>query len=144
MRHNQMMLGIDSDLYVVTDNARAAAARRHRAAVGIGQRDLLVRRSQHLLLVNRQLTHFLLQLRQLLLEPCYFRGQRFCRLLSVRRVKLAQIAGDALLQLGTPPLHLRLCEVLVPIVNGFELAPARRRQQTHLAAELDELRTYLA
>jgi hypothetical protein len=36
---------------------------------------------------------------------------------------LAQVARDALLKLSTPPLHLRLCEVLVPIVYGFELAP---------------------
>src|ERR1700756_6055902 len=119
-----MMLGVDSDLHVVTDNARAAAARCHRAAVGIGQGDLLVGRSKHLLLVDGKLAHFFLQFRQLLLEPCYLRGQRFCRLLPVRGVKLAQIAGDALLQLSTPPLHLRLCEVLVPMFTALNLLPS--------------------
>jgi hypothetical protein len=44
MRNNKMILRIDSDLYVVADNAGAAATRRHRSGIGIGQRDLLVRR----------------------------------------------------------------------------------------------------
>ena len=34
----------DGHLHIVADNARAASARRHRAAVGIGQRDLLIGR----------------------------------------------------------------------------------------------------
>ncbi|KRQ17698.1 hypothetical protein AOQ71_00055 [Bradyrhizobium manausense] len=69
-------------------------------------------------------------------------------LLSVGRVKLAQIAGDALLQLSAPPFHLRAREVPVPVVHGLELAPidgdAGRREKTHPAAELDKARTYLA
>ena len=48
MGDNQMMLGIDCDLDVVADDARAPAAGRHRAGIGIGQRDLLVRGRQHL------------------------------------------------------------------------------------------------
>jgi hypothetical protein len=64
----------------------------------------------------------LLQLRQLLGEPRYLRRQRLRRLLSIGRVKLAQIARNALLQPGTPTLHLRPREVLVPIVHGLELA----------------------
>jgi hypothetical protein len=101
---------------------------------------LLIGRRKHLLLVDGKLAHFLLQFRQLLLEPCYVRSQRFCRLLPVRRVKLAQIAGDALVQLSTPPLHLRLCEVPVPIVHGFASIDgnARRREKAHLTAEFDK------
>ena len=148
MRHNQMVLGIHGDLHVVADDAGTAAARRHRTAVGIGQRDLLVRRRKHLLLVDGKLAHLLLQLCQLLGKPRHLRGQRLRRLLPVGRVKLAQIARDALLQLGTPPFHLRPCEVLVPVVHGLELAAidgnARRREKAHLAAEFDEARTYLA
>jgi hypothetical protein len=109
---------------------------------------LLVRRREHLLLVNHKLAHLLLQLRQLLGKPCYLRGQRLRRLLPVSRVKLAQIARDALLQLGAPPFHLRPCEVLIPVVHGFELAAidgdTRRHEETHLSAEFDEARTYLA
>src|SRR3974377_1777774 len=104
-------------------------------------------RPKQLLLVNSKLARFLLQLRQLLGEPCYVRGQRLARLLPVGRVKLAQIACDALLQLGTPPFHLRPCEVLVPVVHGFELAAidgdARRREKRHLTAEPDETPPYL-
>jgi hypothetical protein len=105
MRHNQMVLGIDGDLQVVADDAGTTPARRHRTAVGIGQRDLLVRRSKHLLLVNGKLAHFLLQLRQFLGKPRHLRGQCLRRLLPVGRVKLAQIARAALLQLG-PPLFI--------------------------------------
>ena len=47
---------------------------------------------------------------------------------------------NALLQLGSPPLHLRPCEVPVPVVDGLELAAmdrdARRRDKAHLTAEL--------
>src|SRR5947207_13702917 len=50
-----MMLGIDSNLHVVADDAGTAAAGRHRTAVGIGQRDLLVGRGKHLLLVDSSL-----------------------------------------------------------------------------------------
>jgi hypothetical protein len=109
---------------------------------------LLVRRSEHLLLVNGKLAHLLLQLRQLLGKPCCLRSQRLRRLLPIGRVKLAQIARDTLLQLGTSPFHLRSREVLVPIVHGFELAAidgdARPREKAHLTAEFDEARTYLA
>jgi len=51
VRHNQVMLGVDGDLHVVTDDAGTAAARCHRATVGIGQGDLLIGRGKHLLLV---------------------------------------------------------------------------------------------
>ena len=78
----------------------------------------------------------------------HLRGQRLRRLLSVGCVKLARIARDTLLQLRTPPLHFRPCEVLVPVVHGLELAAidgdARLREKTHLAAEFDEARAYLA
>ena len=148
MGNDQVMIGIHSDLHVVADDARAAAAGCHRATVGVGQRYLLVGRSQHLLLVDGKLAHLLFHLRQLLLEPCHLRGQRFGRLLPVGGVKLAQIAGNALLQLGTPPLHLCPREVPVPVVHGLELAAidgnARRREKAHLTAKLNEARTDLA
>jgi hypothetical protein len=43
------VLGIDGDLHIVADNARALAAGRHRAGIGIGQRDLFVGRCLNLL-----------------------------------------------------------------------------------------------
>src|SRR5262245_2019789 len=63
MRDDQMVLGIDGYLHVVTDHSGPAPTRRHRAAVGIGQGDLLIGRDKHLLLVDDKLAHFLLQLR---------------------------------------------------------------------------------
>src|SRR5919198_62501 len=68
MCHNQMMFGVDSHLNIVADDTGAAAARCHRTTVAVGQRDLLIGRSKHLLLANRKLAHLLLQLRQLLFE----------------------------------------------------------------------------
>jgi len=92
-----MMLGIDGELHVVADTGTATALR-YRAAVGIGQGDLLIGRSKHLLFVDIKLAHLGPQLCQLLGEPCYLRGQRLRRFLPVGRVELAQIARDALLQ----------------------------------------------
>jgi hypothetical protein len=93
MRHNQMMLGIHGDLHVVADDAGTTPARGHRTTVGIGQ------------------------LRQFLGKPRHLRGQCLRRLLPVGRVKLAQIARDALLQLGTTPFYFRPREVLVPTAS---------------------------
>jgi hypothetical protein len=41
--HDQMMLGINRNLHVVTQNARATATCGHRSQVRIGERDLLIR-----------------------------------------------------------------------------------------------------
>ena len=55
---------------------------------------------------------------------------------------------EQMLVLSTPPLHLRLCEVLVSIVHGFELAAvdgnARGREKANLTAELDKACTDVA
>src|SRR5262249_53755739 len=40
--HDQMVLGVDGDLYIVADGSGAFAAGSHRTGVGIGQLDLLV------------------------------------------------------------------------------------------------------
>ena len=42
MCDDQVMFGIDSDLHIVADHAGAAPAGRHRAAVRIGEPDLLI------------------------------------------------------------------------------------------------------
>ncbi len=143
-----MMLGIDRDLHIVAHHAGAAAACRHRTTVGIGQRDLLIGRSKHLVLVDRKLADFFLQLDQLLVEPRHLRGQSLRRLLPVSRVELAQIPRHAILKLRTPPLHLCTREVFVPIVDCLELAAVDSDtcsgEKTHLAAELDKTRAHLA
>src|SRR5713101_3331514 len=50
-----MVHGVDRDLHIVADDARATPTRCHRAAVGISARDLAVGRGQHLLLVGCEL-----------------------------------------------------------------------------------------
>ena len=57
---------------------------------------------------------------------------------------MCQIACHALLQLLPPALDFRLREVLVAVIHCFELAAIDRdaglREQSHLAAHLDEAR----
>src|SRR5271166_2051361 len=52
----------DPDLHVIANHARPAPARRHGAGIGIGERDLLVRRGEHLLLDGVELFHLLADL----------------------------------------------------------------------------------
>src|SRR5205823_4288439 len=63
-------------------------------------------------------------------------------------VELLQIAGDTLLDLRQPTLHLGTREILVTGVDRFELAAvngyARVRQQAKLSAKRDKPRTHLA
>ena len=68
MRNNQMMLGVDGNLNIVANDARAATAGRHRAGIRIGQRYLLVRRGKHSHLENLEPLHLLLQLLDLLFK----------------------------------------------------------------------------
>src|SRR5258706_14763311 len=67
--------------------------------------------------------------------------------LAIGGVELAQIARNALLDLRQTPFHLSLRVVVVARVHRLELAAvdrdARFRQQPHLAAQGDELRTDL-
>jgi hypothetical protein len=54
----------------------------------------------------------------------------------------------ALFELRASSLHLRPCEVLVAIVDGFGLAAidrhSRRCEKTHLPANLNKARTHFA
>ena len=69
-------------------------------------------------------------------------GKRLRRLLPVGRLELAEVARNALFQLCATALHLALREVPVAIVDRLELGAvdgdARRREQSQLAAQLDE------
>jgi hypothetical protein len=68
MRNDQMMLGVDGDLDVVAHDAGTTGAGRHRAGIGVGQRDLLVRCGEHLYLETLEPLHLLLQLLDLLFQ----------------------------------------------------------------------------
>src|SRR5262249_5443774 len=72
MCHDQMMLGVHCGLHVVADDPRASTARRHGAAVGIGQRNLLLGRGLHLSLDRLELRHLRLQLLKLSLRWVFF------------------------------------------------------------------------
>src|SRR3979490_88277 len=137
-----MMLRIHGDLHVVADDARAASARRHRTRIRVGQGNLLIERSEHLLLDRSQALDLARELGKLLLEMPCLGGKCFRGLLQIGGVELAQIPRHALLDLSKAALHLRAREVLVAVVHSFELAAvdgdARRRQKTNLSAKCDE------
>ena len=152
VRDDQMVRRINGRLHVVADHAGAAPAGCHRAGIGIGEGYLLIGRGEHLFLDRLEALHLFFELDELLLEP-RGPGRKLLRrrltggCLAIGRVELAQIARDAVLDLRQPPLHLPFREVVVAAVDGFELAAIDRnagfRQQPHLPAQGDELRTDL-
>src|SRR3977135_1100509 len=105
-------------------------------------------RGQHLLVDRFQALHLGRQLGKLLLEVRRLRSEGFRWFLQVGGVAPAQIPRYALLDLSKPALHLRAGEILVAIVDPFELAAvdgdARLRQKAYLSANGDELRAHLA
>jgi len=94
VRHDQVMLRIDHGLHVVADHAGILAARRHGSRVGIGQGNLLVRRSMHGGFQRLVLAHLLAQRGDLVLQPRRL-GFSHLAFLTVRRLQRRQIALDA-------------------------------------------------
>ena len=115
-----MVLSIDRDLHVVPDDAGTAPARRHRAGVRIGERDLLVGRGEHLFFDRREAPHLTFEFREFLLETRRLERERLRRLLPIGRVELAEIARNAPFKLCPAPLHLSACEVPIAVVHGFK------------------------
>ena len=143
-----MMPSLDGNLAIVAHHAGATAAGRHRAGIGVGQRDLLVRRGKHVHLESREPPHLCLELLDLLFEAARLGFERLGWLLPVGSVELLQITRHALLDLRHPPLHLGPREVPVAVVHRLELAAVDRdaglRQQPHRAAQRNKARTHLA
>src|SRR5438552_2859138 len=142
MSNNEMMLGVDGTLNIVPHYPAASATCGHRASIGIGQRYLLVLGLHHLSVQTVQALYLLTQRRNLLVEPGDL-GLRYRFPLAIGAVELREIAGDALVNLRQPPLHLGLSEVPIPRVDGLELAAvdrnARFAEQFKTAAQHHEL-----
>src|SRR3989440_9220798 len=134
MDNNEMMLGVDGTLHIVTDHPAASATCGHRARIGIGQRDLLVLGLHHLSVQNVQALYLLAQRCNLLVEPRDL-GLRYCFALAISAVELREVAGYALVNLRQPPLHLSLGEVTVPRVDGLELAAVESQRLPRSAAQ---------
>ena len=148
MGDNQMVFDIHRCLYVIAHHAGSPAAGGHRARIGIGQRDLLVRGCQHLGLKRLQMLHLLLQNDELVLQTLGPHRPRQRRLLPVGAVQLMQIPLDALFDLLKSARHLRTGKVPVPRIDRLELGTVDRhtgfRKQIKPAAQRDELGTHLA
>src|SRR6478609_6439418 len=142
MGNNEMVLGVDGTLYIVTDHPAASAAGSHRASIGISQRYLLVLGLHHLSVQTVQALYLLTQRRNLLVKPSDL-GLRHRFPLAISTVELREITGNALVDLRQPPLHLGLGEVPIPRVDGLELAAvdrnARFAEQFKAAAQHHEL-----
>src|SRR6266849_6284877 len=147
MSNNEMMLGVDGTLNIVPHYPAASATCGHRASIGIGQRYLLVLGLHHLSVQTVQALYLLTQRRNLRVEPGDL-GLRYRFPLAIGAVELREIAGDALVNLRQPPLHLGLGEVPIPRVDGLELAAvdcnARLAEQFKAAAQHHELAADLA
>src|SRR5712671_5948527 len=147
MGNNEMMLGIDGTLDIVTDHPAAPATCGHRTRIGISQRYLLVLGLHHQSVQTVQALYFLTQRRNLLFEPGDL-GLRHRFPLAISAVQLREVAGNALVNLRQPPLHLSLSEVPVPRVDGFKLAAvdrnARFAEQLKTSAQHHELTADLA
>src|SRR3989440_5859179 len=125
MGNNEMVLRIDRTLYIITDHPAASATRRHRARIGIGQRYLVVLGLHHQGVQTVQALNLLAQRRNLLVEPGDL-GLRYGFPLAIGAIELREVAGNALVNLRQPPLHLGLGEVPIPRVDGLELAAVDR------------------
>src|ERR1700674_4077987 len=147
MSNNEMMLGVDGTLHIVTDHPAAPATCGHRASIGISQRDLLVLGLHHLSVQSVQALYLLAQRRNLLVEPGGL-GLRYRFPLAIGAVELRQMPGSALVNLRQPPLHLGLGEVPIPRVDGLELAAvdrdARLAEQFKASAQHHKLTADLA
>src|SRR4051794_1978671 len=125
MGNNEMVLGVDGTLNIISDHSAASAAGGHRASVGIGQGYLLVLGLHHLTVQSVQALNLLAQRRNLLVEAGDL-GFRHPFPLTVGTVELREITGNALVNLRQTALHLGLCEVPIPRVDGLELAAVDR------------------
>src|ERR1700686_4301903 len=142
MGNDEMMLGVDGTLYIIADHPAASATGGHRARIGIGKRDLLVLGLHHLSVQCVQALYLLAQRCNLLVEPGDL-GRRYRFALAIGAIKLREVAGNTLVNLLQPPLHLGLRKVPVSRVDGFELAAidrnARLAEQLKAAAKHHEL-----
>src|SRR5664279_4433387 len=98
MGNNEMVLGVDGTLYIVTDHPAASAASCHRASIGIGQRYLLVLSLHHLSVQTIQALYLLAQRCNLLVEPGDL-GLWYGFPLTIGAVELREIAGNTLINL---------------------------------------------
>src|SRR5476651_2225767 len=98
MGNNEMVLGVDGALYIVTDHPAAATAGGHRASIGIGQRYLLVLGLHHLSVQTVQALYLLAQRCNLFVEPRDL-GLRDRFALAIGAVELREVAGNALINL---------------------------------------------
>jgi hypothetical protein len=137
VRNDQVIPGIGGRLHVVADRAGATSTARRRSRIRIGQGQLLIRLPLQTKLNFSKLMH-------LLPEPDQFIQQalrcRFSldRMYPVRRVQSVQISLDAFIDLLHSLFKLVRGEVLVPVVDGLELAAVNGNdglgEQTELMA----------
>jgi hypothetical protein len=145
---DQVGLGVDRDLGVVTDEPAAPGAGRHRPGIRVGQRDLAVRRVRQRLLHGLQALDLLPDAIVPPGEMGHILGARLALLLTVDPRHGVNVARDIGFQMGKAVGDLALGEVAVTVVDRLELAAVDRDaialQYADAAAEFDELCAGLA
>ena len=91
---DQVVLGVDGGLHVVADDPGAATAGRHRACVGISQRDLLLGSGLNLALHVFEELHLTAQPGDLFLDAAHLRFGDVA-VLAIGPVQRGEIASDA-------------------------------------------------
>ena len=138
-----MMLGVDGHLHVVADHASAPPACRHGARVRIGEGDLFIGSSLHLLSHLFEGLHLPFEARDFFLQAARL-GLGHIAVLAVRALQGVEIARNGSLHLRYAFLNFGSREILVPVVDCFELAAIDGdnglSEQVQLAAYGDELR----
>jgi hypothetical protein len=138
--NDEMMVRINCNLHVVANDPRVLATCRHRARVGIGERDLLVLALHHLRVDRVEPDDLLLELLDLALQPRNLR-LRHRVAVPIGGLKLREISGDALVNPLEAPFHLGLSEVLVPRIDCLELRSVDGDARPKFGA-YPELRTF--
>ena len=97
MSNDEVMLGLHRRLHIVADHAGEAVACHHQPRIGIGERDLVVRRGLDGSLHRLELLHLGLKQSELAAQ-LLAAGGAIDILLAVRGIERSQIAGIRLVQ----------------------------------------------
>lgn len=95
MRYDQMGFRVDGALDVIADMAAVVRARRHGAGIGIGQRDLSIRRIVQHLVHRPEALDFLTDAAVCAREMDHFLGARLAFLLTIDADHFLDVALDA-------------------------------------------------
>lgn len=148
MADDDMGLGVHGTLRIVTHQPAVARAGGHSARIRIGQGYLTVGSVGQRLIDRLEASEFLFKTPVSLRQMRNLFGPHPTFVLSVNAHHLGDVAFDIRLHMREAAGDLALGEVLIPIIDGLELATVNGHalafQRADAAAQLHELRTGFA